>query len=65
MKINDSLPEVLFINEASKQVSLANDFKNMPLVILYYRYNSCPYCNAHLSEMQDIEKDLLKKGFNN
>jgi peroxiredoxin len=34
-----------------------------PTVLIFYRGGWCPYCNLHLGELQKIEPDLLKLGY--
>ena len=34
-----------------------------PTVIIFYRGGWCPYCNAHLADVQKAEKDLLAMGY--
>ncbi len=34
-----------------------------PSVIVFYRGGWCPYCNLHLSELQTIEADVIKAGY--
>ncbi|MDW7682180.1 MAG: peroxiredoxin-like family protein, partial [bacterium] len=34
-----------------------------PTVLIFYRGGWCPYCNLHLAELQKIESDLLKLGY--
>ncbi|MBD3290084.1 redoxin domain-containing protein, partial [candidate division KSB1 bacterium] len=34
-----------------------------PTVLIFYRGGWCPYCNEHLSKLQEIESDLLKIGY--
>lgn len=34
-----------------------------PTVLIFYRGGWCPYCNLHLAELQNIEGNLLKLGY--
>lgn len=34
-----------------------------PFVLTFYRGGWCPYCNAHLGEMRELEKELITMGF--
>ena len=34
-----------------------------PTVIIFYRGGWCPYCNAHLADVQKAEKELLTMGY--
>lgn len=42
---------------------LIENLKGKPALIIFYRASWCPYCNQHLSDIQDIEKRLIKMGF--
>lgn len=34
-----------------------------PTVLIFYRGGWCPFCNAHLSELAQVEKDIQAKGY--
>ena len=34
-----------------------------PTIAIFYRGGWCPYCNQHLQEIQGIEKELIKLGY--
>ncbi len=34
-----------------------------PTVLLFYRGGWCPFCNAHLSEIQGIQSEVIKLGY--
>ena len=34
-----------------------------PTVLIFYRGGWCPYCNLHLAELQKIEPELMKLGY--
>jgi peroxiredoxin len=34
-----------------------------PTVLLFYRGGWCPYCNAHLAEIQEIEAEIIQLGY--
>ncbi len=38
-------------------------FAEKPSVVLIYRGGWCPYCNVHLSEVQEIEDEIIKLGY--
>ena len=37
--------------------------RDKPAIITFYRGGWCPYCNAHLMEMRNIEQDLVDMGY--
>ncbi len=34
-----------------------------PTILIFFRGGWCPYCNAHLSDVQKVEKDLIALGY--
>ncbi len=34
-----------------------------PTVLLFYRGGWCPFCNAHLSEIQRVQSEIIKLGY--
>jgi peroxiredoxin len=46
-----------------KNVSLTNILKRKRTVLIFYRGGWCPYCNAHLSDLVTIEKQVTDRGF--
>ncbi|VXB22682.1 Antioxidant AhpC [Flavobacterium sp. 9AF] len=60
--IGEKIPNVDLQDSNSKKVSTSSIFtKNTVLII--YRGGWCPYCNAQLADMQEIEKDILSLGY--
>jgi peroxiredoxin len=48
---------------ADSQLSLNEAVKRQPTVLIFYRGGWCPYCNAHLRELQKSEPELQKLGY--
>ena len=46
-----------------KDVSLSAILKRRRTVLIFYRGGWCPYCNAHLSDLATIEKQVTAHGF--
>jgi peroxiredoxin len=63
LRVNDTLPEVTLKTMEGKPFALREQLKGKPIVLMFYRANWCPYCNAQLSDMQDIEKPLMRLGY--
>ncbi len=63
LQVSDTIPSVAFTYMDGSSFELNKDLKGKPLIIMFYRANWCPYCNLQLSEMQDIERQLIKLGF--
>lgn len=63
LKIGDTIPNVELSTMENNPLQLRADFKNQPLVLVFYRANWCPFCNEHLSDLQSYFKPLTKAGF--
>jgi peroxiredoxin len=57
------VPDVMLRTVDGKSFSLKAETKAKPTVIIFYRGGWCPYCNAHLADVQKVEKDLLAMGY--
>lgn len=58
----DSIPDALLYNMANQSINLQRETKGKISVVIFYRGGWCPFCNAHLSDLQDIARPLKKKG---
>lgn len=47
---------------AGRVFNLAEELKNGPIVIIFYRGQWCPVCNKHLSRLQDSLQLIADKG---
>jgi peroxiredoxin len=61
--IGEKIPNITLSDVSGKKVSLLEHAAQKPSVIVFYRGGWCPYCNLHLSELQAIESDILKEGY--
>ncbi|WP_251357938.1 peroxiredoxin-like family protein [Kangiella sp. TOML190] len=61
--IGETIPEVTLFDAAGSPVNLRQLAAKKPTVILFYRGGWCPFCNAQLSQLQEIEKDLIELGY--
>ena len=61
--IGESIPQGALVAPDGSDHSISEIIKNQPTVLLFYRGGWCPYCNAHLSEIQAAESKILKLGF--
>lgn len=59
----ESIPEVEVRNLTGETIALKKIIGSKPTVLIFYRGGWCPYCNLHLAELQGIEKDILKLGY--
>jgi peroxiredoxin len=61
--IGQKVPPVILSNVKGLPVNLQELLLEKPSVIIFYRGGWCPYCNTHLAELQTIEKEITKSGF--
>ncbi len=57
------VPDVTLKTVDGKNFALRAETEAQPTVIIFYRGGWCPYCNAHLADVQKAEKDLLALGY--
>ena len=63
LKVGQGLPAANVVTPEGKSVSLAELANGKPTLLIFYRGGWCPFCNAHLSALADIELDLRQLGF--
>ncbi len=61
--IGQKVPPVVLKNVKGDAFNLNNALAKKPTVMIFYRGGWCPYCNLHLAELRNIEKDLHELGF--
>ncbi len=61
--IGETIPDITIVNTDSKEVNITDLLKDQPTVLIFYRGGWCPYCNAHLSDIADIEQDIIAAGY--
>ncbi len=57
------IPNVELKTAEGKAFDLRAAAKEQPLVIIFYRGGWCPYCNAHLGQLQEIDPQLRELGY--
>ncbi|MXR67943.1 redoxin domain-containing protein [Shewanella sp. JBTF-M18] len=57
------VPSIQVKDLQGKAVDLQQMLQGKPSVLFFYRGGWCPFCNAQMGQLQAIEKDLLKMGF--
>lgn len=60
--IGEVVPDMQLYTSSGDSMSLKS-IVNKPTVLVFYRGGWCPYCNAHLSELNTIENDIIKLGY--
>lgn len=61
--IGEKIPETQILTIDGKTISTDELFKTGKTILIFYRGGWCPYCNAHLSEVGQIEADLRELGY--
>ncbi|GIV35856.1 MAG: peroxiredoxin [Cyclobacteriaceae bacterium] len=61
--IGEQIPDVKLQNAQGEQVSLLRVVNQKPSVLVFYRGGWCPYCNAHLAELQTAEPEIIRTGY--
>jgi peroxiredoxin len=63
LDIGDAVPPGLTLKtEKGTPFDLSTALTRQPTVLVFYRGGWCPYCNAHLAALAEIEGDLQKAG---
>lgn len=60
--IGEKIPSVT-LYDTNGNAANTNDVFSQKTVLVVYRGGWCPYCNAQLADMQDIEKEILDLGY--
>lgn len=58
-----TLADTCLQDMAKQSVCTDELLQDKPTVLIVYRGGWCPYCNAQLNRMKDIESDLTKLGY--
>jgi peroxiredoxin len=61
LEIGDKAPDFSGIDQNGNELSLNGLVEKGPVVLIFYRGYWCPYCNKHLSELQDSLNFILQK----
>ncbi|PZE18236.1 AhpC/TSA family protein [Putridiphycobacter roseus] len=64
IQLGDKAPDFSLSNAAGESVSLYEELKKGPVVLMWYRGGWCPYCNITLSHMQAALPDFKAQGAN-
>ena len=60
--IGEKIPNTELANIDGKKIE-TDKILTKKTVLIVYRGGWCPYCNSQLSDMQEIEKDILALGY--
>lgn len=61
--IGEQIPDIVLQDINAKPTSLTELVAQKQSILIFYRGGWCPYCNVHLGELQNIEADVLKAGY--
>jgi peroxiredoxin len=61
--IGEEIPSATLKNPSNEDVDIRQLFRKRKTILIVYRGGWCPYCNAHLSEVGRMEKDLINLGY--
>ncbi len=62
LKVGDKAPLFLTTSYNNNKIDLTEMLKKGKVVIVFYRGAWCPYCNKHMSHLQDSLGLILEKG---
>jgi len=62
LKVKDIAPDFQITDHNGVKISLYEKLKAGKVVIVFYRGAWCPYCNKHMSHLQDSLQLILAKG---
>lgn len=61
--IGARVPTTTLRTPDGKAFDLGAAFAKRPTILIFYRGGWCPYCNAHLGQLQALEPKLLGLGY--
>ena len=61
--INSTIPDVRVKKINSDEVALRSIVAEKPSILIFYRGGWCPYCSAHMAELQKIESQIVELGY--
>ena len=62
LTIGQKAPNFVAYDQNGDKFSSSEILKEKELIVVFYRGQWCPYCNRHLSELQDHLEDFKKAG---
>lgn len=61
--IGEKIPNITLFDVSGKKINLLELAAQKASVLVFYRGGWCPYCNLHLSDLQLIEPEIIKAGY--
>lgn len=62
LEVGEDAPEIVAVDQNGKQIDSKIILKNKKILLIFYRGNWCPYCNKHLSSLQEHLQAFEEKG---
>lgn len=59
----ETIPDVALTAPDGNSHQITDIVGTKPTVLLFYRGGWCPYCNAHLAEIQEVEAEIIQLGY--
>lgn len=63
LKVGAKAPDSVLLSLDGKPQRLKSVLGGKPTVLIFYRGSWCPYCNLHLADLQSVEEQIRKLGF--
>lgn len=62
LNVNDKAPAFSGKDQHGQTISLEQELKKGPVVLVFYRGQWCPYCNRYLKKLEDALPQIQAKG---
>lgn len=62
LEVGQEIPDVTLKDPFGNDADLRNLISKKPTLLIFYRGGWCPYCNAHLSQLAEVEEQLYDTG---
>lgn len=63
LKLGEKVENVYLHDIDGKKIPVEKIYSGKPVVFLIFRGGWCPYCNLHLSDIRNYEKNIASMGF--
>jgi peroxiredoxin len=63
LKVGQKIPASVLKTVDGKAFDLNKALSSSPAVVIFYRGGWCPYCNAHLGKLKEIEQKIVDLGY--
>ncbi len=61
--LNEAYANITLKELNNNKIQLSKALNNRQSILIFYRGGWCPYCNKHLKDLKNIEKDLQDLGY--